>query len=159
MRQDAEVVLIGEMRDFETISLALEAASMGILVFGTLHTNGAAKTVDRIVDAFPADQKDQARTMLAESLMAIVSQILCRRVGGGRLGVHEILLREPGLTGAIREGNPGMLNSIIGAGKARGLQLLDDALDAAVQAGLVEGSEAYFKANDKKRFGRFVNLS
>lgn len=159
MRQDAEVVLIGEMRDFETIFLALEAASMGILVFGTLHTNGAAKTVDRIVDAFPADQKDQARNMLSDSLQAVVSQILCRKVTGGRLGVHEILLRESGLAGAIREGNPGMLNSIISAGKGRGMQLLDDALEHAVNQGLVDGSEAYFKANDKKRFSRFVNLA
>jgi twitching motility protein PilT len=156
LRQDAEVVLIGEMRDFETISLAMEAAGMGVLVFGTLHTNGAAKTIDRIVDVFPADQKSQARGMLADSLMAVVSQILCRKVGGGRLGVHEILLREAGLAGAIREGNPGMLNSIIGAGKGRGMQLLDDALEKAVAAGQVEGREAYFKANDKKRFERWA---
>lgn len=157
LRQDADVVLVGEMRDFETISLAMEGASMGVLVLGTLHTNGAAKTIDRIVDVFPRDQKAQARGMLADSLQAVVSQILCRKIGGGRVGIHEVLLREAGLGGAIREANPGMLNSIIGAGKGRGMQLLDDALEAAVQAGIVEGGEAYRKANNKQRFQAFAN--
>ncbi|MEN9581354.1 MAG: hypothetical protein RJA70_4363 [Pseudomonadota bacterium] len=156
LREDADVILVGEMRDFETISLAMEGASMGVLIFGTLHTNSAAKTIDRIVDVFPPDQKEQARGMLSESLQAIISQILCRKIGGGRMGIHEILLREKGLGGAIREANPGMLNSIIGAGKGRGMQLLDDALDTAVQAGHIEGTEAYFKANDKKRFAQFT---
>lgn len=125
---------------------------MGILVFGTLHTNGAAKTVDRIVDVFPREQKAQARGMLAEALQAVVSQILCRKIGGGRVGMHEVLLRETGLAGAIREANPGMLNSIIGAGKGRGMQLLDDALERGVREGVIEREEAYRKANDKKRF-------
>lgn len=156
LRQDANVVLVGEMRDFETISLAMEGASMGVLVLGTLHTNGAAKTIDRIVDVFPRDQKAQARGMLADSLQAVVSQILCRKIGGGRVGIHEVLLRETGLGGAIREANPGMLNSIIGAGKGRGMQLLDDALDTAVQNGVVEGAEAYRKANNKQRFQAFA---
>lgn len=152
LRQDADVVLVGEMRDYETIALAMEGASMGILVFGTLHTNGASKTIDRIVDVFPREQKAQARGMLAEALQAVVSQILCRRVGGGRIGMHEVLLREAGLAGAIREANPGMLNSIIGAGKGRGMQLLDDALEHGVRDGVIEAEEAYRKANDKKRF-------
>src|SRR5690606_24043723 len=152
LRQDADVVLVGEMRDYETIALAMEGASMGILVFGTLHTNGASKTIDRIVDVFPREQKAQARGMLAEALQAVVSQILCRRVGGGRIGMHEVLLREAGLAGAIREANPGMLNSIIGAGKGRGMQLLDDALERGVRDGVIEAEEAYRKANDKKRF-------
>lgn len=152
LRQDADVVLVGEMRDYETIALAMEGASMGILVFGTLHTNGAAKTVDRIVDVFPREQKAQARGMLAEALQAVVSQILCRKIGGGRVGMHEVLLRETGLAGAIREANPGMLNSIIGAGKGRGMQLLDDALERGVREGVIEREEAYRKANDKKRF-------
>lgn len=156
LRQDADVILVGEMRDFETISLAMEGASMGVLVFGTLHTNSAAKTIDRIVDVFPPDQKSQARDMLSESLEAIVAQILCRRRGGGRIGMHEILLREKGLGGAIREANPGMLNSIIGAGKGRGMQLMDDALEAAVQNEQIDGEEAYFKATDKKRFAKFA---
>jgi twitching motility protein PilT len=157
LREDADVVLVGEMRDFETISLALEGASMGALVFGTLHTNGAAKTIDRIVDAFPRDQAEQARGMLSESLQAVVSQVLCRKVTGGRRAILEILLRETGLGGAIREGSPGMLNSIIGAGKGRGMQLLDDGLDAALKAGDISGTEAYMKANDKKRFAQFAN--
>ncbi len=158
LRQDADVILVGEMRDFETISLAMEAASMGTLVFGTLHTNGATKTVDRIIDSFPRDQRDQARGMLSDSLQAVVSQILCRRVTGGRLAVHEILLREPGLTGAIREGNPGMLGSIISAGRARGMQLLDDGLQAAVEGGEVAGADAYLMANDKRRFQAWAPL-
>lgn len=157
LRQDANVVLVGEMRDFETISLAMEGASMGVLVLGTLHTNGAAKTIDRIVDVFPRDQKAQARGMLADSLQAVVSQVLCRKIGGGRVGMHEVLLRESGLAGAIREANPGMLNSIMGAGKGRGMQLLDDALDAGVQQGVIEGAEAYKKANSKQRFQAFAN--
>lgn len=159
LRQDANVILVGEMRDFETIALAMEGASMGVLVLGTLHTNGAAKTIDRIVDVFPRDQKAQARGMLADSLQAVVSQILCRKIGGGRVGIHEILLRESGLAGAIREANPGMLNSIIGAGKGRGMQLLDDALDAAVQNGVIEGVEAYRKANTKQRFQAFAGAA
>ena len=159
LRQDADVILVGEMRDFETISLAMEGAAMGVLVFGTLHTNSAAKTIDRIVDVFPADQKSQARGMLSVTLQAVVSQILCRKLGGGRMGVHEILLRERGLGGAIREGNPGMLNSIISAGKGRGMQMLDDALLHAVESGQLEGSEAYMKANDKKRFQQYTNSS
>jgi twitching motility protein PilT len=158
LREDADVVLVGEMRDFETISLAMEGASMGALVFGTLHTNGAAKTIDRIIDAFPRDQIAQARGMLSESLQAVVSQILCRKTGGGRRAILEILLREQGVGGAIREGNPGMLNSIIGAGKGRGMQLLDDGLDNAVKAGEISGGEAYMKANDKKRFSQFATL-
>lgn len=157
LRQDANVVLVGEMRDFETIALAMEGASMGVLVLGTLHTNGAAKTIDRIVDVFPRDQKAQARGMLADSLQAVVSQILCKKLGGGRVGIHEVLLRETGLSGAIREANPGMLNSIIGAGKGRGMQLLDDALDSAVQTGVIDGGEAYRKANSKQRFQAFAN--
>jgi twitching motility protein PilT len=159
LREDADVVLVGEMRDFETISLAMEGASMGALVFGTLHTNGAAKTIDRIVDAFPRDQAAQARGMLSESLQAVVSQILCRKAQGGRRAILEILLREQGVGGAIREGNPGMLNSIISAGRARGMQLLDDGLDVAVKAGEISGNEAYMKANDKKRFLQFAGAS
>jgi twitching motility protein PilT len=159
LRQDANVVLVGEMRDFETIALAMEGASMGVLVLGTLHTNGAAKTIDRIVDVFPRDQKAQARGMLAESLQAVVSQILCRKIGGGRVGIHEVLLRESGLAGAIREANPGMLNSIIGAGKGRGMQLLDDALETAVKNGVIDGAEAYRKANSKQRFQAFAGAA
>ena len=156
LRQDADVVLVGEMRDPETISLAIEGASMGILVFGTLHTSSAAKTVDRVIDAFPADQQAQAQGSLADSLMAVVSQVLCKKAGGGRMGVHEILIRNRGLAGAIREGNTAMINSIIGAGRGLGMQTLDDALAQALEAGLIDGYEAYLKCNDKRRFQQFA---
>jgi twitching motility protein PilT len=158
LREDADVVLVGEMRDMETISLAIEAASMGVLVFGTLHTSSAAKTIDRIIDTFPAEQQLQARNTLADSLSAVVAQLLCRKVGGGRLGVHEILIRDKGLGGAIREGSPGALNSIISAGRGRGMQAMDDALDAALKQGLIEGREAYLKASDKKRFAQYGSV-
>jgi twitching motility protein PilT len=156
LRQDADVVLVGEMRDYETISLAVEAASMGVLVFGTLHTSSAAKTVDRIIDSFPSDQQDRARAGLAESLAAVVSQILARRKQGGRVGVHEILIRTQGLSGAIREGNTAMLNSMIGAGRGYGMQTMDGALQELVQAGVIEGHEAYLKASDKKAFQQWA---
>lgn len=156
LRQDADVVLVGEMRDYETISLALEAAAMGVLVFGTLHTNGAAKTVDRIIDAFPADQQAQARNNLAESLAGVVSQLLARRTGGGRVGVHEILIRTSGLAGAIRDGKTAMLNSIIESGAAVGMQSMDTGLMKLVKQGAIEGHEAYLKANDKKPFARWA---
>jgi twitching motility protein PilT len=155
VRQDADVVLVGEMRDLETISLAIEGASMGVLVFGTLHTSGAAKTVDRIVDAFPADQQGQVRNMLADSLAAVVSQVLCRRSKKGRAGAFEILIGSSAVSGAIRECNTSMINSIIGAGRGQGMQSLDEALMALVKEGVVEGREAFLKANDKKLFARF----
>lgn len=152
LREDADVVLVGELRDKETISLAIEGASMGILVFGTLHTSSAAKTVDRIIGAFPSDQQAQARVSLADSLAAVVSQILCRKVGGGRVAAHEILIRTTGVVGAIREGKTSMVQSIIGAGRAHGMQTMDDALQAQLTAGTIEAHEAYLKATDKQRF-------
>ncbi len=152
LREDADVILVGELRDFETISLALEGATMGVLVFGTLHTSSAAKTVDRIIDAFPADQQGQARVSLADSLAAVVSQILCKKTNGGRVAAHEILIRTSGIAGSIREGKTAMIQSIIGAGRGQGMQTLDDALAALVTAQAVDVREAYLKANDKARF-------
>jgi twitching motility protein PilT len=152
LREDADVVLVGEMRDFETISLAIEGAGMGALVFGTLHTSSAAKTIDRIVSAFPSDQQPQARVSLADSLGAVVSQILCRKTGGGRVAAHEILIRTSGIVGAIREGKTSMVYSIIGSSKAQGMQTMDDALQALVTSGAIDGREAYLKATDKQRF-------
>src|SRR6476661_7416871 len=126
IRQDADVILVGEMRDLETISLAITAAEMGALVFGTLHTNGAANTIDRLIDAFPADEQAQVRTTLAESLAAVVSQLLLRTAtGNGRLAVNEILLKTPGLPNVIREGNTPMITSIIQGGRAIGMQLFE----------------------------------
>jgi len=153
IRQDADVVLVGEMRDRETIGLAITAAEMGLLVFGTLHTNSAAKTIDRIVDAFPAQEQDQVRLSLSESLAGVVSQLLLPSADGrGRCAVHEILLRTPALPNVIREGNTPMLTSIIQAGKAAGMQAMDDALFAAAREGRVRPEEAMAKANDKARF-------
>jgi len=153
IRQDADVILVGEMRDLETISLAITAAEMGALVFGTLHTNGAANTIDRLIDAFPADQQAQVRTMLAESLAAVVSQLLLRTADGqGRCAVAELLLKTPGLPNVIREGNTPMITSIIQSGRGIGMQLMDDALMAVVESGRVTARDAYMKAVNKQRF-------
>ena len=153
IREDAEVILVGEMRDFETISLAITAAEMGILVFGTLHTNNAAKTIDRLIDAFPTDQQAQARTMLSESLAGVVSQLLLRTADGkGRVAVHEILLKNAALPNIIREANTQMLASIIQAGKQQGMQAMDDALLAVVKSGKVQLEDAMAKATHKQRF-------
>jgi twitching motility protein PilT len=157
IRQDADVILVGEMRDLETISLALTAAEMGALVFGTLHTNGAANTIDRLIDAFPADEQAQVRTMLAESLAAVVSQLLLRTADGqGRCAAIEILLKTSGLANVIREGNTPMLTSIIQGGRALGMQQMDDALMSLVEAGRVSPRDAYFKATNKQRFEGMV---
>lgn len=153
IRQDAEVILVGEMRDFETISLAMTAAEMGALVFGTLHTNSAAKTIDRVIDAFPTEQQAQARTMLSESLAAVVSQLLLRnREGTGRVAVHEILLKTPGLANIIRENNLLMIGSVIQGGKNVGMQSMDEALYAKAEEKSISPQEAYNKAQNKKRF-------
>jgi twitching motility protein PilT len=157
VRQDADVVLVGEMRDRETIALAITAAEMGMLVFGTLHTNSAAKTIDRIIDAFPASEQPQVRLSLSESLAAVVAQLLLPTADGkGRVAVHEILLRTQGLPNLIREGNIQLLASVIQGGKAEGMQAMDDALFALASAGTVSGRDAYMKANDKTRFEKFA---
>ena len=157
IRQDADVILVGEMRDMETISLALTAAEIGALVFGTLHTNGAANTIDRLIDAFPADEQAQVRTMLAESLAAVVSQLLLRTADGqGRCAAIEILLKTSGLPNVIREGNTPMLTSIIQGGRGAGMQQMDDALMSLVEAGKVTPRDAYFKAANKQRFEGMV---
>jgi twitching motility protein PilT len=157
VRQDADVVLVGEMRDRETISLAITAAEMGMLVFGTLHTNSAAKTIDRIVDAFPANEQPQVRLSLSESLAAVVAQLLLPTAdGNGRMAVHEILLRTQGLPNLIREGNIQMLASVIQGGKAEGMQAMDDVLFALASAGVIAGRDAFMKANDKARFEKFA---
>jgi len=157
VRQDADVVLVGEMRDRDTISMALAAAEMGLLVFGTLHTSGAAKTIDRIVDAFPASEQGQVRLGLSESLAAVISQLLLpSRDGRGRVAVNEILLRTPGLANLVREGNTPMLHSLIQSGRKDGMQTMDDALFALVQTGRIDPREAWRKAHDKTRFESFA---
>jgi twitching motility protein PilT len=153
IRQDADVILVGEMRDLETISLAITAAEMGALVFGTLHTNGAANTIDRLIDAFPAEEQAQVRTTLAESVAGIVSQLLLRTAdGAGRCAAIELLLKTQGLSNIIREGNTPMITSVIQAGRAQGMQLIDDSLMELVQAGRIAPRDAYMKATNKQRF-------
>ena len=157
VRQDADVVLVGEMRDRETIANAITAAEMGMLVFGTLHTNSAAKTIDRIIDAFPASEQPQVRLSLSESIAAIVAQLLLPTAdGAGRVAVNEILLRTPGLPNIIREGNTQMISSVIQSGKNEGMQGMDDALFALMQSGRISARDAYMKAQDKSRFESMV---
>ena len=141
------------MRDYETISLALIAAEMGLLVFGTLHTNNAPKTIDRIIDSFPAEEQQQARLSLAESLAAVVSQLLLPTADGkGRVAVNEIMLKTKALPNIIREANVSMLGSFIQQGKQDGMQLMDDALFELVQSKRVAPYDAFMKASDKARF-------
>lgn len=153
IRQDADVILVGEMRDTETIELAITAAEMGALVFGTLHTNSATKTIDRLIDAFPASQQAQIRTTLAESICAIVSQLLLPTADGqGRCAAYEILLRTNSLPNIIREGNTTMLASVIQSGVNEGMCAMDDSLSALLRKGTITATAAMAKAKDKTRF-------
>jgi twitching motility protein PilT len=157
LREDADIVLVGEMRDLETIQLALTAAETGLLVFGTLHTNNARKTVDRMIDVFPADQQAQVRTMLANSLRGVVAQLLLKRCdGGGRLAVNEILVVNSAAAAIIREGATQKLQDVLISGKGQGMQFMDDAIWHVMQQGYVSSNEAYMKAIDKNRFRMFL---
>jgi twitching motility protein PilT len=157
LREDADIVLVGEMRDLETISLALTAAETGLLVFGTLHTNNARKTVDRMVDVFPADKQAQARTMLANSLRGVLAQLLLKKGdGSGRVAVNEILIASPAVSAIIREGATQKLQDVIVSGKGQGMQFMDDAIQALLDAGAVSPHEAFMKAIDKNRFKQFL---
>jgi len=156
-RQDADVVLVGEMRDLETISLALSAAAMGTLVYGTLHTNSAPKTIDRIIDVFPTDQQAQVRTMLAEGLRGIVAQQLLRKKGGkGRVAVNEILTGNRAVSSIIREGKIEKIISVLQSGAREGMQTMDDSLMKFVTQGMIDGRDAYMKALEKNRFAQFL---
>jgi twitching motility protein PilT len=157
LREDADIVLVGEMRDLETISLALTAAETGLLVFGTLHTNNARKTVDRIVDVFPADQQSQVRTMLAASLRGVVAQLLMKKADGkGRVAVNEILFSTPAVSSIIREGATQKLYDVITSGGALGMQFMDQSIWEKLRNGVVTPMEAYMKAIDKNRFKNFL---
>ncbi len=157
VRQDPDVILVGEMRDLETIRLALTAAEMGFLVLGTLHTNSASKTIDRIVDVFPASQQTAVRGMLGGSLVAIVSQLLVRTPDGkGRACANEILISSPALANAIREGNMNMIRSIIQGGGSKGMQMMDDALEKLCASGKADPMDAYMKATEKGRFQKYL---
>ena len=152
MRSDPDLILLGEMRELETIKLALNAASMGILVFGTLHTNSAPKTIDRIINAFPADEQNQVRVLLAGCLAGIVSQLLCKKEGGGRVAAHEILLQHEALANVIRTGRVSDVRAIIEGGAAEGMCGMDGTLARLLAAGTISGHEAYTKALDKRTF-------
>ena len=158
LREDTDIVLIGEMRDLETISLALTAAETGLLVIGTLHTNNARKTVDRMIDAFPADRQAQAQTMLANSLRAVVAQLLLKRSDRpGRIAVNEILIANAAVGAIIREGATQKLQDVIISGRAQGMQFMDDAIWALLEKGIVSPYEAFMKAIDKNRFKPFLS--
>ena len=155
VREDVNVVLVGEMRDLETISLALSAAETGVLVFGSLHTNSAAKTIDRITNVFPSDQQKQVLSMLSTSLRAVVSQQLLRTADGkGRIAVHEILLNNSAASGAIREGQIGKLNQVIQTGRRDGMVGLDETLLSLAVEKKITPEDAYSKASDKVLFER-----
>jgi twitching motility protein PilT len=151
-REDPDIILVGEMRDLATISLALTCAELGILVFGTLHTNSAAKTIDRIINAFPAEQQEQTRTMLADSLKAVVAQQLLKKKGGGRCAANEILIGSPALASMIREGKITQIQSLIQMGTSMGMQTMDQHLKQLIDEDKITPEAAYEKAIDKNVF-------
>jgi twitching motility protein PilT len=152
LREDPDTILVGELRDLETIRLALTAAETGHLVFGTLHTSSAAKTIDRIVDVFPATEKAMVRSMLSESLRAVISQTLCRKIGGGRIAAHEIMLGTPAIRNLIREDKVAQMYSSIQTSQSLGMQTLDQCLVELLGKGLIGKEEARRKAANKDDF-------
>ncbi|MBF0588757.1 MAG: type IV pilus twitching motility protein PilT [Magnetococcales bacterium] len=152
LREDPDVILVGEMRDLETIRLALSAAETGHLVFGTLHTTSAAKTIDRIVDVFPAAEKDMIRTMLSESMRAIIAQNLLKKKGGGRVAAHEIMVGSAAIKNLIRENKVAQMYSSIQTGRALGMQTLEQSLQELMDKGLITREQARTKANHKDLF-------
>ncbi|MEQ8222860.1 MAG: type IV pilus twitching motility protein PilT [Candidatus Eremiobacterota bacterium] len=157
LREDPDIVLVGEMRDLETISLAMTAAETGVLVFGTLHTNSAAKTIDRIIDVFPAKQQEQARSQLAQSLKAIIAQQLLKTAdGSGRVAVNEILVCNTGISNLIRENRTGQISSFIQMGKDEGMQSMDAALLDLYKTGKISARTAFERAIEKSRFEKFL---
>lgn len=157
LREDPDILLVGEMRDLETISIAIETAETGHLVFGTLHTTTAASTVDRIIDQFPADRQQQIRVMLSESLKGVIAQTLLPKKGGGRVAALEVLIVTPAISNLIREGKTFQIPSAMQTGKAHGMVMLNDALFDHVKNGLVEPRDAYIKAVDKAGFEMMLN--
>ena len=152
MRADPDIVLVGEMRDPETISLALSCAAMGLMVFGTLHTNNAPKTIDRVIGAFPGEEQSQIRTMLAETLVGVISQLLCKTTDGKRCASHEILLKHDALPNLIREGQLNNIRSIIESSSGQGMKSMDNDLQRLFQEGRISAVEAFMKASDKTNF-------
>jgi len=156
LREDPDIILVGEMRDLETIALAVEAASTGHLVFGTLHTSSAAKTVDRIIEVFPASQQDQIRSTLADGIRAVIAQNLFKKIPKGRCCAQEILICTPAVRNLIRENKTFQINSAIQTGKKYGMQLLDDHIMDMLQKKQIYPEDAYQKAVDKARFVPFL---
>ena len=156
IREDPDCLLVGEMRDLETMRMALTAAETGLLVFATLHTNSAAKAIDRIIDAFPANEQEQIRTVLAENLRAVVAQQLLRQKGGGRVPAFEILLGSTALSNSIREGKVSAINNQIQTGKSKGMISMDHALAELVRSGVVEPGEALERAHDRESFKTLI---
>ena len=155
LREDPDVILVGEMRDLETIRLAMTAAETGHLVFGTLHTTSAPKTIDRIIDVFPAAEKSMVRSMLSESLRAVISQTLIKKVGGGRVAAHEIMIGTPAIRNLIREDKIAQMYSSIQTGMSNGMQTMDQCLQNLVSRGMITKEAAMEKAVDKNQFRSF----
>ncbi|MDC9503099.1 MULTISPECIES: type IV pilus twitching motility protein PilT [unclassified Pseudoalteromonas] len=153
LREDPDVILVGELRDLETIRLAMTAAETGHLVFGTLHTTSAPKTIDRIIDVFPGEEKDMVRSMLSESLRAVISQTLLKKIGGGRVAAHEIMIGVPAIRNLIREDKIAQMYSSIQTGASHGMQTMDQCLNNLVNHGIVTTAAAKEKAQDKTQFG------
>jgi len=149
LREDPDVIVVGEMRDVETISIAIETAETGHLVFGTLHTTTAASTVDRVIDQFPPQEQGHIRSMLSESLKGVISQVLCKRNGGGRAAAYEVLLASSAAQNLVREGKTFQLKSLMQTGRAQGMQTMNDHLFELVRDKTIETKDAYIKAYDK----------
>jgi twitching motility protein PilT len=157
LREDPDIIMVGELRDLETISLAIEAASTGHLVFGTLHTSSAPKTVDRIIEVFPASEQAQIRSTLADGIRAVIAQVLFKRIDTkGRCVALEIVIANPAVRNLIREAKTHQINSMIQTGKKYGMQLLDEAIMELLEKGWISSDEAYMKANDKGKFRHFL---
>jgi twitching motility protein PilT len=152
LREDPDIILVGELRDLETIRLALTAAETGHLVFGTLHTSSAAKTIDRIIDVFPAGEKSMVRSMLSESLRSVIAQTLLKKIGGGRIAAWEIMIGIPAIRNLIREDKVAQMYSAIQTGQAAGMQTMDQALKELVQRGVISRLDAKAKAQNKDQF-------
>jgi twitching motility protein PilT len=155
LREDPDIILVGELRDLETIRLAISAAETGHLVFGTLHTNSAPKTIDRLIDVFPAAEKSMIRSMLSESLRAVISQTLLKKIGGGRVAAHEIMLGIPAIRNLIREDKVPQMYSVIQTGQSHGMQTMDQCLQRLVARGLISAQDAAAKSIDKKKTSNF----
>jgi twitching motility protein PilT len=156
LREDPDIVLVGEMRDLETVAIAIETAETGHLVFGTLHTNTAPSTIDRLIDQFPTDRQSQVRVMLSESLKGVVAQTLLKKKGGGRVAALEILVVTPAVANLIREGKTFQIPSLMQTGKNVGMRTLNDSMMELVQKDVVEPEEAFARAPHKKEFASLL---